>query len=185
MRGALQICSALLLTLDPSATEIAFTLDATGHEVHGSFRLREGQVCFDPASGAASGTIDVDVPGAVTGNKRRDKTMHSKVLDSAAFPLFRFEPERFDGRIPDGEESEILVHGTMTVRGESHAMTLPMTLSLDGSHLSLKASFTIPYVEWGMKDPSFLFLRVAKVVAVEVTTTGRVSDVEAESDAER
>lgn len=180
MGATLGICTALLLTLDPSATEVRFTLDATAHEVHGSFGLLVGQVCFDIESGTASGTIDVEATGATTGNKRRDKNMHRKVLESEKFPLFRFEPERFDGRTPEDEPADIVVHGTMTVRGESHAMALPMTVSFYGDRLSVAASFTVPYVEWGMQDPSFLFLRVGKAVQVEVTAAGSVSEVEEE-----
>ena len=43
-----------LLQLDPAASEIRFTLDATMHEVQGSFNLSEGEIRFD----AETGTIE-------------------------------------------------------------------------------------------------------------------------------
>ena len=50
-----------------------------------------------------------------------------------------------------------------------------MTVEASGDELSAETAFEIPYVEWGMKDPSFLFLRVAKVVEVKVSATGSLS----------
>ncbi|WP_423959501.1 hypothetical protein [Candidatus Binatus sp.] len=33
----------------------------------------------------------------------------------------------------------------------------------------------VPYVDWGMKDPSVLFLTVAKQVEIDVATEGRIT----------
>jgi len=164
-----------VLTLDPAATEIAFSLKATGHVVRGSFRLAGGEVRFDPATGVVTGELTVDATGAETGNDKRDRKMHEKVLESGKHPLFVFALERFDGRIADAGPSEIEVHGTMTVSGKPHPMTLAVTVEASGDELSAETAFEIPYVEWGMKDPSFLFLRVAKVVEVKVSATGSLS----------
>ena len=68
--------------LDPRKTTIALTLDAPLHAVHGTFRATRGNILFDPASGAASGSIVVDATSGDTGNSTRDHKMHKEVLES-------------------------------------------------------------------------------------------------------
>jgi hypothetical protein len=41
--------------------------------------------------------------------------------------------------------------------------------------LDAELKFDVPFVAWGMKDPSTLFLRVNKSVEIEIRTTGRLS----------
>jgi hypothetical protein len=38
--------------------------------------------------------------------------------------------------------------------------------------------FTVPYVEWGMKNPSRLLLRVSKQVEIEVSAKGTIKQTE-------
>jgi len=42
-----------VMELDPAQTRIEFTLGSLLHTVHGSFRLKQGTIRFDPATGAA------------------------------------------------------------------------------------------------------------------------------------
>ena len=98
--------------------------------------------------------------------------MHAKVLESEKHPLFHFEPSRIVGRPVDDGSSEVELQGTMTVRGEAHPMMLLARVEVVDGRLTATTTFTVPYVEWGMKDPSFLFLRVAKVVEVTIEAVG-------------
>jgi polyisoprenoid-binding protein YceI len=162
------------LSLDPAATGIHFHLGATGHDVEGAFELVTGQIRFDPATGAASGEIRVDATGAKTGNAKRDKKMHQEVLDSATYPQFVFKPSHVDGRLSDSGTSELRLVGSMSVHGVEHPLTVPATVTVDGDHISAETTFAIPFVEWGMKDPSWLVLRVDKEVQVTVTSQGHL-----------
>ena len=75
--------------IDPAQTQIEFTLSAVLHTVHGTFKLKEGVIRFDPASGKAGGAIVVDATSGDTGNKDRDKARnrwHQEVLESKKFP---------------------------------------------------------------------------------------------------
>src|SRR5271157_17087 len=58
----------LILHLDPGQSNAAFTLGGTGHTVHGTFNLKNGEVRYDPASGKASGEIVFDASSGQTGN---------------------------------------------------------------------------------------------------------------------
>lgn len=60
------------------------------------------------------------------------------------------------GTLNDSGDSTLQVRGTFTLIGKPHDITVPMTVHVDGNQYTAKGSFTIPYVEWGMKNPSFL-----------------------------
>lgn len=160
------------LRLDPAATEVTFAVGATGHDVHGHLALQGGEIHFDPATGAASGEIRVDAASAETGNGSRDRTLHEEVFEAESFPLFVFRAERVTGELAPEGESEMELHGQLDVHGSVHPMTLPATVTRDRDRLTAHTSFPVPYVEWGMKKPGFLFLKVAPVVTVTVDAAG-------------
>lgn len=161
-----------VLSFDPNSTEITFLLDATGHDVEGTLYLREGRLILDPASGKASGRLVIDALRSETGNDSRDKTMHKKVLESEQHPLITFDAESFEGSIGREAESEIQLHGVIRLLGEPHTVTLPTEIRLEGDHFQGRTSFPVPYVEWGLHDPSIFVLRVAKEVQVTVMAEG-------------
>lgn len=160
------------LVLEPEDSQISFSLEATGENVHGALYLRSGEIRFDPDSGEARGRIEIDATRAETGNRKRDKKMRAKVLETDSYPFILFEPERVRGEFQESGTSEIELVGTVTLLGAEHEMTLPATVESDGEHLSFQSHFVVPYVAWGLHDPSFLVLRVAKEVDVEVVAEG-------------
>jgi polyisoprenoid-binding protein YceI len=160
------------LTLDPQTTEVTFLLGATGHDVHGVLHLAEGTIRFDAVAKTAAGEVVIDARLAETGNKKRDKTMHNKVLESAAHPLLVFRPESIDGEIAASGRSEIELHGTVTLVGSEHPLAVPATIDIDGGRVSATAAFSVPFVEWGLHDPSTFLLKVAKQVEVSIDAHG-------------
>lgn len=161
-----------VLRLDPAATDVSFEVPATGHDVHGLLRLAAGEVRFDPATGAAAGTITVDAKSAETGNGSRDETLHEKVFESELFPSFVFTAERVEGEVPAAGKGEVRLHGTMRIHGADHPMVLPAEVEVEGDEVTANTTFDVPYVTWGMHNPSVLFLRVADSVAVTVHAEG-------------
>lgn len=168
------------LVLDAGRTEVAFSLAATGHDVHGTLHLREGAVTFDPDTGVASGQIAIDARRAETGNRKRDEDMHAKVLDSESFPLFLFRPERVEGEWSEAGTESLRLHGTLAIHGAEHPLTLPAEVTVDEGRVEAVATFAVPYVEWGMHNPSVLFLRVADTVEVTVRAVGTLASRDAE-----
>jgi polyisoprenoid-binding protein YceI len=165
----------LVLSFDPETTHVTFGLQATGHDVEGVLYLQNGEIRFDPATGTASGEIAVDATRADTGNKKRDKTMHNKVLESEEFPLMVFQAESLEGGFEPEGTSELQLHGTLSLHGQNHPVVLPVTIEAEAGHVKARSEFPVPYVEWGLKNPSFLFLRVADEVEVVVETEGTLS----------
>ena len=162
------------LVLDPAASRVAFTLPATGHTVEGSFALKSGRITFDSASGDASGEIVLDLTGAQTGNKSRDKTMHEDVLETGKYPTAVFRAEKVRGTVAPSGPSQVTLDGTLSFHGADHKMSLPAKVNVQDGRLKATTQFPIPYVEWGLKNPSVMFLRVDKVVTVNVNAEGRL-----------
>lgn len=163
------------LVLDPQQTEVSFDVDATGHDVHGLVALESGDVTFDLESGAASGAIVLDAARAATGNSSRDRTMRGEVLEVAKFPTIEFMPGKVTGALAADGSSQLTLHGVIRLHGEPHPLALPATVEVHDGHVKAQARFEIPYQDWGLHDPSVLFLRVARVVAVTVRAEGELS----------
>jgi hypothetical protein len=49
-----------------------------------------------------------------------------------------------------------------------------MHVRLDGNACHVEGSFALPYVAWGLKDPSTLILRVNKEVQIDLSLEGKL-----------
>ena len=163
------------LELAPDSTKINWTLGDVLHTVHGTFKLKRGDVHFDPDSGQASGEVVVDARSGESGSGARDGRMHKNVLESGKYPEATFAPDRVDGKVDLTGASSVKLHGMFTIHGAAHEITVPVAVTSKDGQLSAVIRFDVPYVAWGMKDPSTLFLKVNKQVEMEIQTTGRVS----------
>jgi polyisoprenoid-binding protein YceI len=159
--------------MNPQTTNIEWTLGATLHTVHGTFKLKRGEIRFDTANGKASGEVVVDAASGESGNHSRDNRMRSHVLESEKYPEVSFIPDRFEGTVDMAGTSDVKLHGVFRIHGESHELTIPVPVTARENQLDAKLNFDVPFVAWGMKDPSTMFLRVAKSVHIEIHGTGR------------
>jgi polyisoprenoid-binding protein YceI len=162
------------LNLDPANSRVSFTLKSTLHTVEGVVALNRGVIRFDPDTGEASGEVVFDARRTVTGNEDRDQKMHRKVLESELYPEIVFVPESIVGRVPESGAGAIELGGAVTVHGASHPVVIKVELTRDGDRVHASGSLPIPYVAWGMKNPSVLVLRVAKEVDVALDVEGTV-----------
>ena len=51
-----------------------------------------------------------------------------------------------------------------------------MKVSIDGRTCTATGTFNVPYVEWGLKDPSNFLLHVGKVVTIQMTLVGTLTE---------
>jgi polyisoprenoid-binding protein YceI len=175
--GASVIASAdqRTLTLDPAGTTVSFTLGATLHTVHGGAPVARGVVVFDADGGAASGEVVVDAARADTGNAKRDREMHDNVLVSARYPTVVLRPTLVEGRLPEAGTATLTVHGTIELLGRQHEIAVPVEVAVRENEVTIRAEFDLPYVEWGLHDPSALLLKVDRFVTIAVAGTGTLS----------
>ena len=168
---------SISLHLDPARTEIHWTLNTNTHTVHGTFKLKGGLITFDPSTGVAQGEILIDVQSGESGNQSRDSHMHKEVLESEKYPQAIFHPEKVTGAVKAGSTENLSVQGTFTLHGKDHPLRLDTKVQVDGHDALATMHFKVPYVDWGMKDPSNFLLRVDKTVDVDVTAKGEIEGV--------
>jgi polyisoprenoid-binding protein YceI len=161
------------LEIDPARTAVHFTLKTNLHTVHGTFRLKSGQVSFDPLTGKASGLLVVDAASGESGNSGRDTKMHREILESQKYPEITFAPLEVEGGIQMQGDSQVQVKGTFRLHGRDHEMIIPVDVRISGSDLTFDANFSVPYISWGLKNPSTFFLRASDTVQLSVHATGQ------------
>jgi len=164
-----------VLQIDPSHTKVEFTLADVLHTVHGSFLLKRGDLRFDPATGKASGELVVDAASGDSGSGARDRNMHKNVLESARYPEIVFRPDRVEGKVEPRGTSHVGLHGMFSIHGAEHDITLPAVVEAADGQYTAAITFAVPYVQWGMKNPSTLFLRVSDKVEISIHTVARAA----------
>jgi polyisoprenoid-binding protein YceI len=181
--GLSQLCFAqttattqeLLLQIDPSKSGADITLVGNMHTVEGSFQSKRGTIHYDPGTGKASGEIVFDATSGKTGNDSRDKKMHKDVIHSTRYPEIAFRPDRAEGALSASGDSTLQVRGMFAIHGAEHEVTFPVQMNIQANAWTAKASFTIPYAKWGMKNPSVLFFRVGDDVKVQFHAAGTLA----------
>lgn len=107
--------SAGNLRIDPARTAVTFKtkhMFGTG-TVHGTFRLREGNIQIGGAASESHAQAVIDTTSFHTGNARRDKEIvSSKYLDTANYPDITFS----SGRINESGAAGWTVSGSLTVQ---------------------------------------------------------------------
>ena len=162
-------------TVKPEASQVAFALNGSGHHVQGIFHVQSGSVNFDPGTQSISGLIVVAAGSGDSGEPSRDKKMNSAVLNSDQYSEISFAPKSFQGALSMSGDSTIQVLGIFMLHGTSHDLTIPMQIHIDGSNMTTKGHFVVPYVQWGLKDPSVFILKVAKQADIDLNLSGSVA----------
>ena len=164
---------SLKVILDPAQTEIHWSLSGNVHTTHGTFKLKSGELFFNPETGIAQGEILVDATTGESGNADRDKRMQNEVLESNRYPAIFYHPTRIKGDVKPGAASQVLTsEGTFNIHGADHPLQLTLTVQEASGQVTAVTKFTVPYVAWGMKDPSKLLFRVSKQVQIDITAKG-------------
>lgn len=160
--------------VNPDASKVAFSLGGNAHHVDGTFHVQSGAIDFDRSAQTISGSVVVAAGSGNSGDQGRDKKMNADVLDGSRFADISFVPRSYQGTVAASGDSNIQVTGVFTLHGTPHDLTVPMQIHIDGKNLTAKTHFTVPYVKWGLKDPSIFILKVAKEVDIDLTLTGNL-----------
>jgi polyisoprenoid-binding protein YceI len=163
------------LTLDPAQSSIHWVLDTTLHTVHGTFLLKRGNIIFATVGGKASGEMVAAATSGESGNDSRDKKMHNEILESQKFQEIIFRADRIDGKVSMTGASSVQIHGTFSLHGTEHELTVPVQEEITGGRWKGTAKFSVPYIQWGLKNPSTFLLKADPTVEVELQLSGGIT----------
>jgi len=161
--------------VNPDASEVKITLKTTHELVNGAFHIQSGSIDFDRSNPKMAGSVVVLSGSGKTGNDSRDKKMNKDILKVEQYATVSFEPKTYTGAIALSGDSNLQVTGVFTLLGTPHEITIPILVHLEGTTATAKAHFVVPYVQWGLKNPSFLIWKADDDVAIDLSLTGRVS----------
>ena len=168
----------IAIHFDPQATQIHFKVGSLARDVRGTFQFKGGALAIDPDSTLAQGELLVDATTGRTGNAARDKQMQDEVLESKRYPSIFFHAEHLRGQVPKTDGSaDVIAEGMLNIHGADHPMQMKVHLVRVGNALSATTHFSVPYVEWGMKNPRGAFLHLSKTAQVDVSAKGTIRTV--------
>lgn len=162
----------IVLTVDPAQSAVHYSVSSSLHTVHGTFALKRGTLRFEPATGKAYGEIVVDAASGQSGSDSRDKKMHKEVLESSRFTEIIFRPERVEGTVQPQGTSSTQLRGVCVLHGSEHEITVPVRAELKSDQWKGTATFSVPYNDWGLKNPGNFLLKVDHTVSIEVEMAG-------------
>jgi polyisoprenoid-binding protein YceI len=162
-------------TINPDTSEVKMALKTTHELVNGAFHIQSGSIVFERGAPKMSGSVAVLAGSGKTGNGSRDKRMNKEILRVEQYATISFEPKSYAGVISPSGDSTIQVTGTFTLLGTPHEITIPMMVHLESTTATAKAHFEVPYIQWGLKDPSFLFWKAEKEVAIDLSLNGTLA----------
>jgi polyisoprenoid-binding protein YceI len=161
--------------VNPDASEIQMTLNTTHEVVKGTFHIQSATITFDRATSTISGIIVVEASSGKTGNDSRDRKMNKDILKVDQFATVSFVPKTYTGTIAATGESTIQLSGVFTLLGTPHDLTIPVQIHIGGPKATAKGQFVVPYVQWGLKNPSFLIWKAENNVDISLNLVGQIS----------
>jgi hypothetical protein len=161
--------------VNPDASEVKITLKTTHELVIGAFHVQSGSIEFDRSTPKMAGSVVVLAGSGKTGNDSRDKRMNKDILKVEQYANVSFEPKTYTGAIALSGDSNLQVTGIFTLLGTPHEIAIPILVHLEGTTATAKAHFVVPYVQWGVKNPSFMIWKADDDVAIDLSLAGRLS----------
>lgn len=118
-------------------------------------------VVTDSIVTAASFTVDMAT--LTSDSSRRDRQVSGRILDVASYPTATFELLDTIALTPEsleGAELTVTATGTLTLRGVTKEVSLPLVAKLVDGTISVNGSVEIVFAEWGIPDPSISAISV-------------------------
>ena len=102
-------------------------------------------------------SFTVEMATLVSDSDRRDRQVSGRILDVASYPNSTFEllePITLTPESLDGVELAVTAKGTLTLRGVSQDVSVPLVAQLVDGTISVNGTIEIVFADWGIPDPS-------------------------------
>ncbi len=139
--------------IDASKSSVVSTFKQAGVPVEAPFRVFSGQIVYDPANVAsASAAIDIDTGSIDIGDEAYSAEVRKAAwFDSARFPKATFRSTA----IKPGPSGRFDATGTLTIKGKSQAVTVPVTVKSIPGGTAFDGSFVLSRKTYTIGDPSW------------------------------
>lgn len=141
--GNLSNASAAEYTqVQPQASKISFDYQQMGVGMQGVFKTFTGTLRFDPAAAdKAQASLEVDLASVdVDSDEANDELATKTWFNTAAFPKAKFESTSVKA-LPTADQYEVA--GTLTIKGQSHNVTVPARFSESNGQGVFEGKLTI------------------------------------------
>ena len=168
-----------------SGSRIQFVSDAPLERTTGTSTTVNGSITIDPTNLASvSGHISVPVTSLHTGSDLRDEHLHSSTwLDAPAHPDATLTITSATGAtsLPAGEVVRLQLHGTFSIHGVTHDVTIPAQVrylpasdelrsqGITGDLIRAQAQFTVMLPDYNVSVGPLVRLKVSDTITVNVT----------------
>ncbi|MBE2213420.1 MAG: YceI family protein [Opitutaceae bacterium] len=171
---------------DPKGVNnVQFSLDAPLEQITGHATGVSGTISFDPANpGATTGKIVVASSSLTVSNAMMKDHLHSAGwLDVAANPEIVFEAKSLKNVKTSGDTTTADVTGTLTLKGVSKEVTVPVTFTylpgklgarvqkMEGDLLVVRADFLVNRSDFDIK-PGQMTDKVAEQIHLKLSIAG-------------
>jgi polyisoprenoid-binding protein YceI len=161
--------SALLVDIDPDASRIEIAVRLSMGSFKGVLKKYDARIQIaagDKSTRAAE--LDFDFADLKTGNKRRDKDM-LKWMDYENHPKGSFRLEELAAQ---GEQLE--ARGTVTIHGVSKPIAFPVTIAVEGKHVTAEGSAKLNFLDFDLKPiRKMLFITVKPEMIIDFHLEGQ------------
>jgi polyisoprenoid-binding protein YceI len=161
--------SALLVDIDEDASRIEIAVRLSMGSFRGVLEKYDARIQITAGDKSINtAVLDFDFADLKTGNKRRDKDM-LKWMDYENHPTGNFRLEELAAQ---GEQLE--ARGTVTIHGVSRPIVFPVTISIEGEHVSAEGSAKLDFLDFDLKPiRKMLFITVKQEVIIDFHLEGR------------
>jgi polyisoprenoid-binding protein YceI len=173
---------------DPKGVNnVQFKLDAPLESITGTATGISGRIAFDPANpGSTTGRITLDAASLTVGNPLMAEHLRGEQwLDVARHPQIVFEALAVEGVRPEGAQIVANIRGTLTVKGVTRQVTVPVSFTyladklgarvgdpkVQGDLLVLRTTFNINRSEFGIQAGEMTD-KVAETIHLSLSIAG-------------